>query len=167
MEPVAWRSQRLSREDWRLLRAARIGALLDSPDSFGETAAEATCRLQADWQSELDEVTWVVMGEVAAMAAIRPALEVSDADAWIGGWWVAPDARGTGINRELLDALDAICAERAWRRQGLGVWSSNARALAAFSRLGFTSAGAPQPSARYGGRPYVRMLRTVAGPASD
>ena len=49
--------------DWRVLRAARLYALLDSPDAFTSSYAHESAWGELEWQRALDAATWIVARE--------------------------------------------------------------------------------------------------------
>lgn len=154
----------LTSADWAALRAARVAALEDSPESFGGDPGVEAAWAADHWIHSLAEASWAVIEAPAGplgLIGVRPAADVDDCDCWISSWWVAPSARGAGAVEALLAWADARCAGRGWRRQGLGVWVENARAQRAFARLGFAADGGPRQSTHFPGRRYVRMLRAV------
>ena len=154
----------LSAADWADLRAARVAALTDSPESFGGDPDVEGAWPQARWVESLAEAGWGILEGSAGpvgLVGVRPASDVDDCDCWISSWWVAPQARGAGASDALLAWVDDRCRREGWRRQGLGVWAENLRAQAAFVRLGFAVDGGPRASTHFPGRRYVRMLRMV------
>ncbi len=50
---------------------------------------------------------------------------------------VAPEARGMGVARRLMDAAEAWARGRGYRRIRLAVWSQNERARGLYEHLGF------------------------------
>jgi hypothetical protein len=65
--------------DWRMLRAVRLYALLDSPDAFTSSHAEESAWSQLDWQRSLKAATWIVAREAQnviglAKSVTEPAL---------------------------------------------------------------------------------------------
>lgn len=162
--------QRLSAEQWELLRSARLSALAESPDSFGGDLAEEAGWPEARWRELLVSDEWGVLTEsntVVGLANVRPALDADDADCWIRSWWIAPERRGAGLSAELLAWVDDRCREHEWARQGLGVWCDNRRARALFARLGFVEVGGEQRSRAWGDRCYVRMIRVIGPEPAD
>lgn len=50
---------------------------------------------------------------------------------------VAPEARGTGVARLLMDAAESWARTQGYRRMRLAVWSQNERARGLYEHLGF------------------------------
>src|SRR5262245_46034563 len=96
---------------WERVRALRIAALADTPDTFGSTLVEEVDQPEAFWRARLAraEVTTLVAmldGQEAGLVVVAP----QDNDATVAGifsMWVAPFARGRGVGDALiLAALD-------------------------------------------------------------
>jgi 2'-5' RNA ligase len=97
-------------QDADVIRAARLAALADSPRSFGRTLEEETARPAAWWEdlarrsaAGVTDRVFLAGGGAAGMAGGH--LEGEDVVLW--GMWVAPDARGKGVGRALMDAVVA------------------------------------------------------------
>ena len=156
----------LAATDWADLRAARVAALVDSPDSFGGDPDAEAAWPRERWITSLHEASWAVIDGAdgaLGLVGVRAAQDVDDCDCWISSWWVAPQVRGSGATESLLDWVDALSHREGWHRQGLGVWVENTAARKAFARLGFEQDGADRPSRHFPGRRYVRMLRALPG----
>lgn len=68
----------------------------------------------------------------AAMLALR------QRRGWIGGFGVAPEYRGKGYGRALVDRLIMIASERSLESLSLEVLSENEPAIAVYGKAGFT-----------------------------
>ena len=100
----------LTPRDWRMLRAARLYALLDSPDAFTSSYADESTWSQLDWQRSLHAATWIVAREAQNVIGLakfvsEPALPASR---YVESAWVAPTHRRRGVLRTLLDALAEV-----------------------------------------------------------
>jgi ribosomal protein S18 acetylase RimI-like enzyme len=73
------------------------------------------------------------VGETIGLAA----LGVRGERGWIGGFGLAPDARGKGLGRDLLAAVLNAARQRGLRRVQLEVLAGNAPAIALYERGGF------------------------------
>ena len=56
---------------------------------------------------------------------------------YIEGWWVAPDLRGSGVGRALVEAVERWCLEHGHRELGSDVEVDNDVSLRAHAALGF------------------------------
>jgi RimJ/RimL family protein N-acetyltransferase len=79
------------------------------------------------------------------------------ATCWIGGCWSIPSFRGKGLMRAMFTYIDE--QEKDWKIQGLGVWTDNYNAIAAYEKLGFVKMGEDTESTRKPGLFYQRMIR--------
>lgn len=158
--------RRLRPDEWPELRTLRLRALADAPDAFGATLAEAEVEPDASWQQQAsadDQVVIVaeVAGRVVGMASGGRS-QIDAAVAHLSKMWVEPAARGTGVAAAIVDAIVAWAREAEYPRLGLGVTTTNTRAIALYERLGFVDTGR-----RF--HPYTRadlemqiMVRTLA-----
>jgi GNAT superfamily N-acetyltransferase len=96
--------------DWRVLRAARLYALLDSPDAFTSSYAHELAWGELEWQRVLHAATWIVARE--AQRVIGLAKSVSEpgrpSTRYVESAWVAPTHRRRGVLRALLQRLAEI-----------------------------------------------------------
>jgi GNAT superfamily N-acetyltransferase len=107
---MAFHLRRLERTEGPLLRQVRIAALRDAPDQFGETLADALARSDQEWR-ELAAWAYVAESDNALVGMVFAFEDKSDATTGrIGGMWVAPDARRTGIGSAL------VAATLSWAR---------------------------------------------------
>lgn len=150
----------LGPDDWKVLRAVRLAALIDSPEAFAADAASERAEDEAGWRARLTDGDWAAVrrdGVVVGVLAVSVPAPHDAADAWVHSWWIAPEARGAGAARAMLAWCLDLGRQRGWTRIGLGVWAENTSAIAAFAALGF-DAQEPRPSSRYEGRHYVAMV---------
>jgi GNAT superfamily N-acetyltransferase len=139
--------------EWRTYRELRLRALADAPDAFGRTLAEEKARPESFWIERLATATdrrWnlpllaEVDGEPVGLAWGR--IEVSEPEeAAAYQMWVAPEHRGQGIGRMLLETIVAWAREANVHRLVLDVTIGNRLAVQLYTRAGFQPAGEPQP----------------------
>ena len=91
--------------------------------------------------------------------SVSKADALRDADCWLFGCWIAPEFRGQGLMKLIIDELDQVCREEGWVKQGLGVWPNNERAIRAYKRHGFYQDGEPRPSRSRPTQLYIPMFR--------
>ena len=154
------RVRRLRGEEGALLKELRLEALGSSPEAFAETLAEAKSR-DAEWGSKLTQSV-TVPGPHAAFVAERGhastegshhglrglgmvfgIVDASDPRVGrVGGLWVAPQARRSGVGRRLLSAVFGWA--RGEGRGEVALWApveaEAARAL--YAAAGFSATGA-------------------------
>ena len=145
--------RRFSPAEWRLYRDLRLRALAESADAFGSTLAHESVRPDDEWASRLAKgvsstrdlpVVAHVDGTAAGLAWGR----INDADADVAHVyqvWVAPEYRGFGAGRALLDAVVDWAKSSGTRTIGLSVTCGDSPALRLYHRAGFVAVGDPQP----------------------
>ena len=156
----------LHADDWARLRNIRLKALVDSPHAFGGTYENESLFDEQRWRIEFAKQTFIVSsinGMDAAMMYVENLEGDFGATCWIGGCWSDPNFRGSGLMRAMFEFLDKQGDARNWLVQGLGVWTDNDLAMAAYEKLGFVEMGGSQPSSRQPGKFYQRMIRKTSG----
>jgi GNAT superfamily N-acetyltransferase len=146
--------------DWQRLRSIRLEALTDSGHAFGGTLEGESAETESAWREKFVKNDYLIAsidGKDVAMLSV----EVLDGDfgatCWIGSCWSNPDFRGKGLLRALFTYIDA--QDKDWKIQGLGVWTDNYTAIAAYEKLGFVKMGEDTESSRKPGMYYQRMIR--------
>jgi GNAT superfamily N-acetyltransferase len=153
----------LAATEGSLLRELRLGALHDSPHTFGERLEDALNRPHQEWEDQARTLTdpdgpRVFIAEVDAQPA-GLVLAVEDPNdpqvCRVGGMWVSPTRRRRGAGSWMLDAVLNWAKDR--RKQHLRLWvqedSASARAL--YESFGFSYTGARKPFPR---EPTRRLL---------
>ncbi|MBB6564891.1 GNAT family N-acetyltransferase [Kribbella sandramycini] len=140
--------RRLTEDDWQTLRAVRLRALLDAPESFYQTYGESVALTEADWRARLQAAGKVTLlaesaGNPAGMVLGVPAgPDERDPDAALMlSMWVDPNFRGTGVADELTAELLVWSREQGYKRLLLWVYDAAPRAAAFYRRAGFESTG--------------------------
>ncbi|HSK05387.1 MAG TPA: dihydropteroate synthase [Kofleriaceae bacterium] len=154
--------RQLRPEDWRLWRDLRLRALADAPDAFAETLAEARARDDAGWQAlaaPRPHVVQLVAERGGAPAGMAVAvIDLDDpARANLYAMWVAPEARGAGLGRALVDAALRWTRGRAALELSLQVTEGNEPARALYEGCGFRDTGRRE-ALRGGGGLHGRVL---------
>lgn len=158
--------RRVRPDDWPRLRAMRLEALQDeaAPIAYLETHDAALARPDTFWQERAagasagDAVAQFVgvtesgewVGSATGLREEAGALDfagraVQQLQVHVVGVWVRPDHRGTGLIGRLVDEVAAWAREGGVERLRLLVHEDNARAQAAYRRLGFVPTGATVP----------------------
>lgn len=146
--------------DWQRLRSIRLQALAESGHAFGGTYEVESAEDEAAWRSKFEKNDFLIAsvdGVDAAMLSVEVLNGDFGATCWIGGCWSNPSFRGKGLMRAMFTYIDE--QEKDWKIQGLGVWTDNYNAIAAYEKLGFVKMGEDTESTRKPGLFYQRMIR--------
>jgi ribosomal protein S18 acetylase RimI-like enzyme len=139
-------------DEWPTYRELRLRALADAPDAFGSTLAHEAARSDAEWSSRLatgvhseSDLPLVaeVSGEPIGLAWGR--IESDPDIATLYQMWVAPERRGLGAGRMLVEAVIAWATSRNARYLTLAVTCGNNAAWRLYERAGFQPIGEPRP----------------------
>ena len=144
------RVRRLGADEAQLLRDLRLRALADAPMAFGSTLAREEAFAAEHWERR---TAASAAGARQATFVVEPAAGLADGVldgddpllAHLYSMWVAPDARGTGAGRALVDAVLAWATERGARRLTTSVTEGNAAGLALYAAAGFVDTGRREP----------------------
>jgi GNAT superfamily N-acetyltransferase len=142
----------LQPSEWPLYRALRLRALRDSPDAFSTLHAEAAARSDSDWRDRMAAMSSRydlplvadVGGDPAGIVWARIDPSTPDA-AHLHQMWVAPECRGQGIGRALLEAAIEWATANGARSLALGVTVGNSPARRLYEAAGFVPVGTPEP----------------------
>ncbi|MHB8717822.1 MAG: GNAT family N-acetyltransferase [Candidatus Dormibacteria bacterium] len=168
MGASAYTLRRLGEDDWAILRAVRLRALLDSPASFGTLHSDAEAWTVERWRrrargSALSaDLVAFAEGEPVGMAGCR--VDPAGGDAEVISVWVDPSHRGTGLGRRLVLAAMGWAGQAGARRFRLFVTEGNDPARRLYEAVGFVPSGRRQPLP---GRPWldeVEMRRELTPP---
>lgn len=97
-------------------------------------------------------------GEPVGCGALRPAPTGETATAEVKRMYVAPEARGRGVSRQLLGALEAHASALGYRRVILETGTRQHEAMALYESAGY------EPIERYGGYRHSPLSRCYAKP---
>jgi ribosomal protein S18 acetylase RimI-like enzyme len=147
-------------DQWSRLREIRLKALQINPEAFGGTFEKESAEDEAAWREKFNKNDYLIASVDGVDGAIMY-IEVLDGDfgatCWIGGCWSDPQFRGKGLFSAMMKFVDQ--QDRGWDVQGLGVWTDNYSAIAAYEKLGFVKMGEDTASTRQPGKFYQRMIR--------
>ena len=145
---------RLGEDDWATFREIRLRSLLDSPDAFGSTYGEEWSNTERAWR-DWAAGRWrggaaaVFAGRAEDGSAVGTAMGAEyDAEPGIGhvyAMWVAPDARGAGVGRALLEEVADWARHRGCDRLVLRVTETNEAARRFYAACGFAETGDREP----------------------
>jgi ribosomal protein S18 acetylase RimI-like enzyme len=148
--PVELVIRRVTPADWRDLRTLRLEALEDTPLGFLETLESAREQPDEAWQTRAargaeDGDPFRDSFHVMAWDGDRPVGNcvcfLRDGAAWLAAVYVSPDHRGQGLLGELSERCAQWARKRGMSVLRLEVHEANARAQAAYQRLGFGDTG--------------------------
>lgn len=110
--------------------------------------------------NEVDNLVATDTGTVLGWAALGP--RAYGAVGELYALYLRPDRIGTGIGRQLMEAVRSRAADRGFRRLELWALADNTRALRFYERAGFSPDGAERVE-HYDGTPLrdVRYVRDV------
>jgi len=153
----------ISPNEWQRLRSIRLQALAESGHAFGGTLEVERAEDENAWRAKFEKNDFLI-ASVDAVDAAMMYIEVLKGDfgatCWIGGCWSDPHFRGKGLMRAMFTFIDEQAKD--WKIQGLGVWTNNYTAIAAYEKLGFVKMGDDTASTRKPGMFYQRMIRKSA-----
>jgi ribosomal protein S18 acetylase RimI-like enzyme len=155
--------------EWPLYRALRLRALRESPDAFSTLHAEAAARSDSEWRDRMAAMSsrhdLPLLAEVGGnpagivWARIDPSTPRS---AQLYQMWVAPECRGLGIGRKLLETAIEWATANGARSMALGVTVGNSPARRLYDGAGFVPIGAPEPLRPNSDLEVQNMQRTLA-----
>ena len=136
----------LAPADWRVLRAARLRALLDSPHAFTSSYARESHWGKFEWRRVFATATCIVAREAEKVIGLaksvaepfRPRMR------HLESVWVAPTHRRRGVLRALLHDLAEIDRPMGVTELMLWVLEDNYNAQRAYEALGFEPTGERQ-----------------------
>jgi ribosomal protein S18 acetylase RimI-like enzyme len=139
--------------EWQAYKAIRLRALADAPDAFGSTLSLEAQRPDALWQERLTLAAASNQDlPLFAMAGNEPiglAWAKVDADdpgtVHLFQMWVAPEHRGRGVGRGLLEHAVRWARSRNATYLSLGVTCGDTPAFRLYASAGFVAVGAPEP----------------------
>jgi GNAT superfamily N-acetyltransferase len=149
--------------EWQRLRSIRLQALTESGHAFGGTFEVESAEDESAWRAKFEKNEFLIASVDGVDGALMY-IEVLNGDfgatCWIGGCWSDPRFRGKGLMRAMFTFIDQ--QNKDWKIQGLGVWTNNYSAIAAYEKLGFVKMGEDTESTRKPGMFYQRMIRKSA-----
>jgi GNAT superfamily N-acetyltransferase len=166
--------RRLRADEGPQLRAVRLRALRDAPSAFASTAEAEEAQPSGDW--ELAAARRATSDTEATFVAVDGGTWVGLAGAYVTGdparsvelvsMWTAPEHRGEGIGRGLVEAVIAWASSVGAETVGLCVTEGNHPATRLYDQTGFEATGECRPLPSDPARTEVRMRRRIE-PAAD
>jgi GNAT superfamily N-acetyltransferase len=136
--------------EWEDVCDLRLHALAETPEAFGQTLEQAQQMSAEEWRKWLEpraDRVWFVE-ETSDRRLVGMAVGFFDATekvAAIGGMYVDPEERRTGIGRRLVYAVEAWARERGAERIELEVNPETIPALRLYQSCGYQPTGKSRP----------------------
>ena len=136
-------------DEWAHYKRLRLRALEDSPDSFRVTFDESVRKADSDWAEQLaatvahDEAA-TFFAEIEEPVGITYA-SIRDRQLRVAAMWVAPEARGLGFGKALLEAALAWGKVRGVTSARLAVTIGNDGGERLYTAAGFEPTGETEP----------------------
>ena len=141
--------RKLTQDDWEMYKSLRLNSLKESPDSFGSTF-ERECSFQdAEWIARLNyenrpEKCVLIVAEKnnIPLGLICGFIHAEDDNTgYVYQMWVAPDARGSGIGKSLLNYIIHWGSDMRLQKLSLTVTKKYVPAIKLYIALGFIRDG--------------------------
>ena len=162
--------------EWRTYRDLRLRALQEAPEAFCSTFASARQIPDADWQARLANIQPDRDYPIAALLTDQPiAMAWATVDsshathANLFQMWVAPEYRGQGVGKQVMQAAIAWARERQLQSLHLSVTDGDTPARYLYESLGFVAVGELEPMRSGSGLMLQNMVLalTTAGVLQD
>jgi ribosomal protein S18 acetylase RimI-like enzyme len=159
----------MKKNDWEIYRSLRLRSLQESPDSFGSTYERELTYTSTQWQTRLETANRTLHA-LPLMAVVDTSPvglawgrihEPDDTTVNVYQMWVAPETRGQGVGRALLDQIVLWTKEVKLKTVSLHVTTSNFEAIALYASSGFISHGkteALRPGSQLNVQPMILSL---------
>lgn len=143
--------RRIEAADWREYRHLRLQALQDSPDAFSTQFVDVKDHSDNYWQARLanllpetDLPLFAEMDGAPVGLAWGKIETATSQQANLFHMWVAPQQRGLGIGKRLIDAVVAWAQANNATELHLSVTCGNGAAQRLYEKAGFRPLGRPQ-----------------------
>jgi ribosomal protein S18 acetylase RimI-like enzyme len=169
--------RRFAANEWATYRDLRLRALSDSPQAFSSILDRETTRSDDEWRDRLAraansdrQLPLIALLDDAPVGLAWSRIDDREPDvAHLLQVWVAPEARGRGIGRQLVEAAVTWARNTGLRVLRLGVTRTDSSAVRLYVHAGFVDTGVPEPL-RPGSpllsQPMQLVLRASTGEAS-
>jgi GNAT superfamily N-acetyltransferase len=138
----------LDESEWSVYRDVRLRALAESPGSFTATLAEEADRDEQFWRDRMTQSHRLLAerGPVPQGIVSLGPYEQEPSAAEVFGLYVVPEARGTGVSWQLVEAAAALAAQQAYLQLYYWVGTDNGRAVGFANNFGFRTTDYRRPS---------------------
>ena len=155
----------LAASEWPLWRDVSMQSLADSPDAFRPTLAESRDQPEDSWREAVVSTVeherfslWIAVNGDDTIGKRFARIDEEHTTLYLGAMWVAPDLRGTGIGRRLMQAAEEWGKDRGVTRSELWVTEVNQAAVHFYESLDYLPTDDTQ-MLREGSRLVVRKLQ--------
>jgi len=141
----------LEPDEWHAYKALRLRALRDSPEAFSSTWEVTRQYPDEEWQARLSRVAadtdlpLVVEEDGVLLGLLWGRIEQDRRIAQLYQMWVAPECRGRGFGRRLMDAALAWAGGQGVQRILLGVTDGDRPARRLYESVGFVALDETEP----------------------
>lgn len=136
---------RATPDSWNKVREIRLRALTSDPQAFGQSWEQESNYTEKDWVARLDEAVWFLAVDDTntpiGVVASRHEADSPQNERELQAMWVAPDNRGEGVAKKLIDAVVAWAAEDGADTVTLFIGPRSTRARDIYEMSGFTDTG--------------------------
>ena len=138
--------------DWEIYKSIRLCSLKDSPDSFGSTYEREVPFAECDWRSRLESQPGHNVLPLVAEIENEPVglasgliWESEPKVAHVFQMWVAPEKRGQGIAKAMIENIIGWAEARGCESLALSVTTVNKAATNLYQASGFLPSGSLEP----------------------
>lgn len=140
--------RRIQHGEADLFKQIRLASLRDAPYAFSSTYDSASHRSAESWREQAEctaqgtnRATFLAFSEdspvgIAALYRLEGQADVGE----VVQVWVAPEYRGAGVARDLMNAIFQWAGENHFRTIKAGITLRNTRALKFYTKFGFSIA---------------------------
>lgn len=138
----------LDEEHWSEYKDVRLRALTESPEAFVASAQEETDYPEDRWRDRMNRSRRLLAERedtVVGVASVGQERYVEEGVGELFGLWVAPEQRGAGVARRLLEAAAQQARNDEMKHLVYWVGTDNGRAVAFASSFGFRPTDSRRP----------------------
>jgi GNAT superfamily N-acetyltransferase len=161
--------RRIDPRDVRVARELRLRALKTDPSSFGSTYEREAAFGNEIWEERVgrgarsaDAATLLAFRDAEAVGVVSAFRDVEAANVFdIVGMWVAPEARGKGIGRRLLEEIEGWIVSGGATEIRLAVTNEAAAARGLYASAGYEPDGRAEESRHTPGLLEIGMRKRL------
>ncbi|TAL41602.1 MAG: GNAT family N-acetyltransferase [Salinibacterium sp.] len=135
--------RRAALEDWRECREIRLRALADTPDAFSSTLERELAFPDRVWRKRLVTGHQLLASEGGAIVGTATGIpdEHERGGCEVVAMWVAPETRGRGVGKALIEGLVTWARDASAPSIALWIADGNDAARLLYESCGFTATG--------------------------